>query len=151
MFIGIDLVKAARWERILTKFPRQAEKIFTPEEIAHCDSKGVHRAESYAALWAVREAAGKALGIGIFGSSWQDAYVTWARWGAPVLHLKGTFARRAEQLGVTEMAVSISHEDGMATAVVVMQGKKSGTAGLIFSAFENEMKEETGNDSHDSK
>ena len=67
-------------------------------------------------------ALGKALGIGIFGSAWRDAHVTWTKWGAPVLHLEGTFARRAEELGVTDMAVSISHEGGMAAAVVVMQG-----------------------------
>ena len=35
MFVGVDLVKIARWERILEKFPRRAEKIFTEEEIAH--------------------------------------------------------------------------------------------------------------------
>lgn len=40
MFVGVDLVKIARWERILEKFPRRAEKIFTEEEIAHCEKKG---------------------------------------------------------------------------------------------------------------
>lgn len=122
MYVGIDLVKTERWERLLTKFPRRAEAIFTEEEIAHCEGKRAHKWESFAALWAVREAAGKALGIGIFGSAWRDAHVTWTEWGAPVLHLEGTFARRAAELGVTDMAVSISHEAGMAAAVVVMQG-----------------------------
>ena len=51
MFVGVDLVKISRWERILEKFPRRAEKIFTEEEIAHCEKKGKKRAESYAALW----------------------------------------------------------------------------------------------------
>lgn len=127
MRVGLDLVKVDRWERILSRFPRRAASIFTEEEIAHCEGKGVHRAESYAALWAVREAAGKALGIGIFGSAWQDAHLTWTKWGAPVLHLSGTFARRAEELGVTGMSVSISHEGGMAAAVVVMQGGNDDT------------------------
>lgn len=77
MYVGVDLVKIDRWERILEKFPARAEKIFTAEEIAHCEKKGKKRAESYAALWGAREAAGKALGIGIFGSAWQDAFVTW--------------------------------------------------------------------------
>lgn len=122
MYVGIDLVRTERWERLLTKFPARAEAIFTEAEIAHCEGKKAHKWESFAALWAVREAAGKALGIGIFGSAWRDAHVTWTKWGAPVLHLEGTFARRAEELGVTDMAVSISHEGGMAAAVVVMQG-----------------------------
>ena len=120
MFVGVDLVKIARWERILEKFPRRTEKIFTEEEIAHCEKKGEKRAESYAALWGAREAAGKALGIGIFGSAWQDAYVTWGEWGQPMLHLAGTFAKRAEELGITEMSISISHEEEMAITVVVM-------------------------------
>ena len=107
MFVGVDLVKIARWERILEKFPRRTEKIFTEEEIAHCEKKGKKRAESYAALWGAREAAGKALGIGIFGSAWQDAYVTWGEWGQPMLHLAGTFAKRAEELGITEMAITV--------------------------------------------
>lgn len=124
MYVGVDLVKIDRWERILEKFPARVEKIFTPEEIAHCEKKGKKRAESYAALWGAREAAGKAMGIGIFGSAWQDAYVTWTKWGAPVLHLKGTFEKRAKELGIKEMSISISHENNMAIAVVVMGGEK---------------------------
>ncbi len=124
MFVGVDMVKIARWEKILEKYPKRIEKIFTVEEIAHCEKKGKKRAESYAALWGAREAAGKALGIGIFGSAWQDAYVTWGEYGAPVLHLQGTFAKRAEALGIGEMAISISHEDDLAITVVVMGRQK---------------------------
>lgn len=127
MYVGVDLVKIDRWERILEKFPARAEKIFTADEIAHCEKKGKKRAESYAALWGAREAAGKALGIGIFGSAWQDAFVTWTKWGAPVLHLQGTFQKRAEQLGITDMSISISHEEHMAIAVVVMAGGRNDT------------------------
>lgn len=68
MYVGVDMVKAARWERICEKFPSRLEKMFTEEERAHCESKGKNKAYSYAALWAAREAAGKALGIGILGS-----------------------------------------------------------------------------------
>ncbi len=124
MFVGVDMVKIARWEKILEKYPKRIEKIFTEEEIAHCERKGKKRAESYAALWGAREAAGKALGIGIFGSAWQDAHVTWGEYGAPVLHLQGTFAKRAEALGIGEMAISISHEDDLAITVVVMGRQK---------------------------
>ncbi len=124
MFVGVDMVKIARWEKILEKYPKRIEKIFTEEEIAHCEKKGRKRAESYAALWGAREAAGKALGIGIFGSAWQDAYVTWGEYGAPVLHLQGTFATRAEALGISDMAISISHEDDLAITVVVMGRQK---------------------------
>ena len=43
-------------------------------------------------------------------------------WGQPMLHLAGTFAKRAEELGITEMSISISHEEEMAITVVVMAG-----------------------------
>ena len=116
MYIGVDMVKAARWERICEKFPSRLEKMFTEEERAHCESKGKNKAYSYAALW-------KALGIGILGSGFGDAYLSWTKWGAPVLHLQGNFEKRAEKLGITDMSVSISHEDGMSIAVVVMEAK----------------------------
>ena len=123
MYIGLDLVKVTRWQRICEKFPGRLEKIFTEEERNHCDTKGKRSADSYAALWAVREAAGKALGTGILGSGFGDAYLTWTEWGMPQLHLQGKLQERAETLGVTDIAVSISHEDGMAAAVVVMEAK----------------------------
>lgn len=123
MYVGVDLVKAARWERICEKFPARLEKMFTEEERAHCEANGKNKAFSYAALWAAREAAGKALGIGILGSGFGDAYLSWTKWGAPVLHLQGNFEIRAKELGVTDMSISISHEDGMAIAVVVMEAK----------------------------
>jgi len=124
MFVGVDLVKESRWERIVEKFPARLEKMFTEAERAHCEAKGKNRAESYAALWAAREAAGKALGIGILGSGFGDAFLTWTKWGQPILHLTGQFEKRAAELGVTDMSVSISHEDGMSIAVVVMEAKK---------------------------
>lgn len=122
MLVGVDVVQIDRWQKILEKFPKRVEKIFTEEERAHCEKKGKRRAESYAALWGAREAAGKAMGIGIFGSAWQDAYVTWTRWGAPMLHLKGSFQKRAEELHVTDCSISISHEANIAVTVVVMKG-----------------------------
>ena len=108
---------------ICEKFPGRLEKIFTEEERNHCNTKGKRSADSYAALWAVREAAGKALGTGILGSGFGDAYLTWTKWGMPQLHLQGKLRERAEMLGITDIAVSISHEDGMAAAVVVMEAK----------------------------
>ena len=111
MLIGIDLAKAERWESLMKKYPKRIEKIFTKEELKHCRNKGSKMAESLAALWAVREAAGKALGIGFISSGWRDAYVSWT-----------DFKNRAIALGVQDMAVSITHEDSMAAAVVIMTG-----------------------------
>lgn len=91
MYVGVDMVKAARWERICEKFPSRLEKMFTEEERAHCESKGKNKAYSYAALWAAREAAGKALGIGILGSGFGDAYPVMDKVGGACSPLAGEF------------------------------------------------------------
>ncbi len=44
MYVGVDLVKAERWERICEKFPSRLEKMFTEEERAHCEVKGKNKA-----------------------------------------------------------------------------------------------------------
>lgn len=120
MYIGVDLVKIERWEKIINKYPERIKKIFTKEEIEHCEKKGRKKAQSYAALWGAREATGKALQIGLKGATWQDAYVTWTELGAPKLHIKGEFKKRAEELGIKTMSMSISHEDNLSITVVVL-------------------------------
>lgn len=120
MYVGVDLVKIERWEKIIKKYPNRIKKIFTKEEIEHCEKKGIKKAQSYAALWGAREATGKALGIGMKGAMWQDAYVTWTELGAPQLHIKGEFKKRADEMGITQMTMSISHEDNLSITVVVL-------------------------------
>lgn len=120
MFIGLDMSSASRWEKVIKEHPGQLGRIFTEEEQAHCMKKGRGAAESFAGLWAAREAASKALGTGFSGAAWLDAYVTWNEMDAPVLHLKGVFLKRAKALGINDWALSITHENGMAAAVVVM-------------------------------
>ncbi|MGH2589481.1 MAG: holo-ACP synthase [Actinomycetota bacterium] len=59
--LGVDICEIARMERALERHPTMRERVFTPEEIAYCDSKG-RPAESYAGRFAAREAAITALG-----------------------------------------------------------------------------------------
>lgn len=121
MYVGVDMSAVARWEKMITDHPTGVERIFTSGEIAHCEKRGKKRAESYAGLWAAKEAASKALRSGFSGANWQDAYVTWGPLGEPVLHLQGLFLERAQALGITEWSLSISHESTMAIAMVVMR------------------------------
>lgn len=120
MRVGLDISAVGRWEKILCDRPDLLTRVFTEEEIAHANKKGMGKAASYAALWAAREAAGKALGTGFAGASWKDAFVSFDDSGAPHLHLSGLFQERAESLGVHDMALSISHETEWAAAVVIM-------------------------------
>ena len=71
--LGVDICEIARMERALARHPTLRERVFTPEEIAYCDSKA-RPAESYAGRFAAREAVIKALG-GYRGKRWQDISV----------------------------------------------------------------------------
>jgi holo-[acyl-carrier protein] synthase len=101
-----------RWgERFLAR-------VLTPREIE--DSRG--RTESLAVRIAAKEAASKALGVGLMTRvGWRDIEVQRGPQGEPSLLLYGEAARLAEALGLNEWALSLSHAGGQALAVVVAQ------------------------------
>ncbi len=111
--LGIDVVAIERFEDTLGRSPGFLERVFTPTErdLGHA---------SLAARWAAKEALAKALGAP-GGLSWQDAEVTRGRDGAPVLKVTGTVAARVAELGITRLHVSMSHDAGLASAVVVAE------------------------------
>jgi holo-[acyl-carrier protein] synthase len=115
--LGVDICEIARMERALERHPTLRQRVFTPEEIAYCDSK--HRpAESYAGRFAAREAVIKALG-GYRGKAWQDISVTRAPTGAPAIRLEGNAKRRADALGITRVLITFTHERTSAVAFAV--------------------------------
>ncbi|MBN2176912.1 MAG: holo-ACP synthase [Demequinaceae bacterium] len=113
--LGIDVVAIERFEEALDRSPGFLERVFTPEE------RGLGHA-SLAARWAAKEALAKALRAP-GGLSWQDAEVGRADDGAPVLSVKGSVAARAAELGITRFHLSMSHDAGIASAVVVAEGE----------------------------
>jgi holo-[acyl-carrier protein] synthase len=121
--LGMDLVDIARIDRMLARFgARAAARLFTDGERAWC-ARQAKPAASYAARFAAKEAAYKALS----GSDdaraigWRDVEVVRAADGAPSLHFHGVAAARAKALGVTRALVSLTHADGVAGAVVVLE------------------------------
>jgi holo-[acyl-carrier protein] synthase len=127
--LGTDLVGVARiralWQRHGRRF---AERWFTPDEaayaLAHADP-----AERLAARWAAKEAAAKALGTGFAdGVLPQDIALLPGPGGAPRLTLAGGALARATALGATRWHVSVSHADGFALAVVVIEAGSGQTA-----------------------
>jgi holo-[acyl-carrier protein] synthase len=74
-----------------------------------------------AARFAAKEALAKALGAP-GDLHWHDAEVTVGEHGRPHLEVRGTVAGRAAQLGVTSWHISLSHDGGIASAVVVAEG-----------------------------
>ena len=115
--LGVDLCEIARVERAISRHPTFRDRVFTPEEIAYCESKA-RPAESYAGRFAAREATIKALG-GYGGRRWQDISVTRHPSGAPAIRLDGNAKRRADALGVTEVLITFSHERTSAVAFAV--------------------------------
>lgn len=112
--VGIDLVDVARFESKLEKTDGLAERIFTSEEIGS-------KTESLAGYWAAKEALIKALG-NPSGLSFQDVQVVKDDLGKPRLELSGETDIRASQMGIANWHLSISHDGGMAIAVVIAEG-----------------------------
>jgi holo-[acyl-carrier protein] synthase len=111
--LGIDVVDVARFVATVRRVPSLRERLFTAAER---DLRG----ESLAARFAAKEALAKALGApGTL--SWQDATVRRTSGGSPRIEVTGTVAARAAELGVTRFHLSISHDAGIASAVVVAE------------------------------
>ncbi len=120
---GVDLVKIARVERALERHgDRFLKRVFTQAEVLYCRG----RAPELAARFAAKEAVSKALGVGVRmmsrdGIGWQDAEIVGDMRGKPLIRLYGHAARLAEELGLSEWAVSLSHTREHAIAFVVAQ------------------------------
>ena len=123
MVLGVDLIEISRVERALARFgDRFLQRVFTPAEVLY--SRG--RLPELAARFAAKEAVSKALGVGVrmlspLGIDWRDVEVTGDRRGKPLLHLHGRAAKRAEELGLAEWVVSLSHSRDLAIALVGAQ------------------------------
>ncbi len=111
--VGIDVVELERFDRAVERSPRFLERVFTPAE----RELGRH---SLAARWAAKEALAKALGAPP-GLVWRDAEVVRDRSGQPRLEVSGTVAARARELGIATFHVSLSHDAGVASAIVIAE------------------------------
>jgi holo-[acyl-carrier protein] synthase len=112
--VGIDVVDVARFGATLERTPALLERLFTAAERAMA-------LNSQAARFAAKEALAKALGAPA-GMLWQDAEVHRGADGRPHFEVRGTVRARVEELGVTTIHVSLSHDAGIASAVVIAEG-----------------------------
>ena len=111
--VGIDVVDVERFGQTLARTPRLRERLFT-------EAERDLPVMSLAARFAAKEALAKALGAPV-GLRWTDATVVRGGDGRPALEVTGTVAARAEALGISAMHVSMSHDAGIASAVVVAE------------------------------
>ncbi len=112
--VGIDVVDVARFGQTLARTPALRERVFTAEE----RELGLN---SLAARFAAKEALAKAFGAPV-GLHWHDVTVRRGEDGRPHLLTRGTVQDRADALGVHSLHVSLSHDAGVASAVVVAEG-----------------------------
>jgi holo-[acyl-carrier protein] synthase len=111
--VGIDVVDVARFGASLTRTPALRDRLFTADE-------ATRPLASLAARFAAKEAIAKALGAP-GGLAWHDAEIVSEETGRPQFVLRGTVAARAEEMGAAHVHVSLSHDAGIASAVVVLE------------------------------
>ncbi len=116
---GIDLVEIHRLSElppeIRTRFVR---RVFTENEVAECGD----REASLMGFFAAKEAVAKALGTGIGPVSWKEIEIYKGAQGEPLLTLHGKAQEYADQLGLSQWSISISHNRTQAVAVAVAIG-----------------------------
>jgi len=119
---GIDITEVPRIRQSIERFgDRFLQRIFTAGEMRYCDSK-MNRFERYAARFAAKEAAMKALGTGWnHGVRWRDCEVTRMPGGRPTITFHGMAAEFATKLGVKNASLSLSHTVEQAIAQVILE------------------------------
>src|SRR3954447_4623260 len=119
---GVDICEVARVREAIERFgERFLKRVFTEAERNYCDSKR-NRIERYAARFAAKEAAMKAIGTGLRrGVSWQDFEVGREPGGRPTILINGKAAEFAAKLGMKRAALSITHTKEQALAQVIME------------------------------
>ena len=118
--VGIDVVAVERFAAALERTPSLGRRLFNPDETV--SAAGHPRGPaSLAARFAVKEAVAKALGVPS-GMDWHDCRVISENSGRPVLQVSQTVADAGAALGITDWRISISHDAGIAAAVVLALG-----------------------------
>jgi holo-[acyl-carrier protein] synthase len=119
---GVDLAEVARIRRSIERYgERFLARVYTPGERAYVEQKK-NRFERYAARFAAKEAAMKAIGTGWkHGVTWQDFEVANLPSGQPTLRLSGKAAEFARRLDAKRVTLSLSHTETLAIAQVILE------------------------------
>lgn len=122
MKLGNDIIEIERIRQAIERSSSFVERVYTPHEIDYCESRNKGRYESFAGIYATKEAFIKALGTGMRHGSWQDIEIYHDELGAPLIRLQDTFKNIYETLGYTNIHVSISHCKEYAMSTVILEG-----------------------------
>ncbi len=118
----MDIVEVARFQRFVDEGNEALlERIFTPAEREYCRPRRAC-AQHYAARFAAKEAFVKALGMGIReGIGWRDVEVTHDSLDKPLFNFTPVAQARLQERRVLRSHLSLSHDGGMAIAMVILE------------------------------
>lgn len=121
--IGTDIVEVVRIGQMIERHGEVfLQRVYTEDEIRYCQRRKEYT-QHYAGRWAAKEAVMKTLGTGWSkGISWRDIEVRTSKSGRPSIQLKGAAREIADQLGIGEVMISISHCRAYATATAIAVG-----------------------------
>jgi len=127
---GIDMVDCARMGEVVSRHgERFLKRVFTPAELDYCLSRK-RQVEHLAGRFAAKEAVLKVLGTGWReGIRWTDIEIRNEPSGRPVVRLSGRCRRLAEELGLGDVLISISHISSHAIASAVGSSRGGDAAG----------------------
>ena len=119
---GIDIIEIERIQHSIDRFgQRFLNRVYLSGEQAYCLKKR-NSAESFAARFAAKEAAAKALGTGMsHGVNWLEIEIVREPSGKPALRFHGRAAQWANRIGVVRANLSLTHSTGLAVASVVLE------------------------------
>jgi holo-[acyl-carrier protein] synthase len=121
IYTGVDLIEIPRIAGVLERYPeRFLEKVYTEGERRYCR----RRPPQLASRFAAKEAVMKALGTGVRGVPWKSVEVVRFPGKAPEIVLHGQALERAERMGITRIALSLSHSRELAIASVVAEARE---------------------------
>lgn len=118
--LGTDITEIDRIQSMIDRHGDHfLERIYTPLEIEYCQRHKM-ATQHFAGRWAAKEAVMKALGTGfVKGVSWTEIEIESQQSGRPVVKLSGSTAQLADDLGISQILVSISHSKSYATATAI--------------------------------
>lgn len=126
LLLGTDIIEVNRIKNAIESSGRFSTRVFTPNEIAYCESKNVSKYQSYAARFAGKEAVSKALGTGIGKNAmFHEIEILNDEVGKPFIKLHGSAQDYYATLGASGISITLSHCIEYAVAYVAISVEKT--------------------------